>query len=123
MVSMVRNGSQTKASLGKLVAKTFVEPPRHSPSFDSVIHLDGDSFNNHPSNLMWRPFWFANTYKRQFRVLWADTPPVRDFDSDFEYANAWDVVVHNGLLMRDVLVHTHDQTPVFPTSQRFEWIA
>lgn len=122
MVGMLRNGRQTKASLGRLVAKAFVEVPRYRPPFDSVIHLDGDNLNNHPINLRWRPFWFANVHSRQFKTLWNDTPPLRDCNTGEQYTDAWDVVVRNGLLMRDVIICAFDQTPVFPTFQRFEWI-
>lgn len=122
MVGMIRNGKQAKASLGRLVAKVFVRPPQYQTEFDTVIHLDGDSMNNCSSNLMWRPFWFANIYKRQFKVDWDDTPPLRDRNTGEEYADVWDAVVRNGLLYRDVVSCTHHQLPVFPTSQRFEWV-
>lgn len=122
MVSMVRNGSQTKKSLGKLVAEAFVEVPRYRIPFDTVIHLDGDNMNNHPSNLMWRPHWFAGIHGRQFKIDWEPTLPIRDCETREEYADMWDVVIRNGLLCREVMRCTFDQTPVFPTFQRFEWV-
>lgn len=115
------NGRQIKLSLGKLVAKTFIEVPRHNQKFDAVIHLDGDNLNNHPSNLAWRPFWFANVYSRQFKTVWDDTRPVRDCNTGERYSDAWEVVIRNGLLMRDVIMSAHDQMPIFPTFQVFEW--
>lgn len=125
MVGLVRNGSQTKKSLGKLIAEAFVEVPRYRPPFDTVIHLDGDGMNNLPRNLMWRPKWFAESYSRQFKTYLRhdrQMPSVRDCETQEVYDDIWDVIVRNGLLYRDVIFSTHDQTPVFPTFQRFEWV-
>lgn len=121
-VGMLRNGVQVKVGVARLVARTFIEVPRHRVPFDAVIHLDGNNMNNHPMNLLWRPFWFANVHGRQFKTSWDDTPPVRDCSTYEQYENAWEVVLRNGLLMRDVLLHAFDQVPVFPTFQRFEWL-
>lgn len=122
MVSLVRNGSQTKMGLGKLIARTFIEVPRYPIPFDAVIHLDGDNMHNHVNNLLWRPRWFAGVYGRQFKVYQDSTPPLRDYETREEYENIWEVIVRNGLLYRDVMVHAFDLRPIFPTFQRFEWL-
>lgn len=124
MVGMYRpDGVQIKKSLGKLVATAFVEVPRYRIPFDTVVHLDNDKMNNHPSNLIWRPQWFAWLYHRQFAKYSRDESiAVRDCGTGEEYDNIWEVIVRNGLLYRDIVVSVYDRTPVFPTFQRFEWV-
>lgn len=123
MVSVKRNGMKTKVALGKLVARAFIEVPQYRIPFDTVVHLDGDKMNNHPSNLIWRPFWFATVYSRQFKTYRGSSLPLRDCETGEIYKDIWDVVVSNGVLYRDVMVHAFDQDPVFPTHQRFEWVS
>jgi hypothetical protein len=122
MVSVTRDGKKTKVALGRLVAKAFVEVPIYRIPFDTVIHLDGNNMNNHPSNLRWRPFWFAKVYCRQFKIYSGSSLPIRDCNTGEIYGGVWEVVTRNGVLYRDVITHAYDHEPVFPTFQRFEWI-
>lgn len=124
MVGLIRSdGVQIKKSVGKLVATAFVEVPRYRIPFDTVVHLDNDKMNNHPRNLIWRPQWFAWLYHRQFAKYPRNaSPAIRDCETREEYDDIWEVIVRNGLLYRDIVVCVHDQTPVFPTFQRFEWV-
>lgn len=49
-VGLSMDGKVRRYLVHRLVAQTYIENPKNLPV---VHHKDGDSFNNHPSNLEW----------------------------------------------------------------------
>lgn len=122
-VGLVRGGMQFKRSVALLVARAFLDPP-HPDTFDTPIHLDGDKFNNHIDNLMWRPRWFAIRYQRQFsskRDIAIDRP-IREVHTKQRFKNSWEAATMFGLLDREILSSIVNRTYVWPTYQQFRVI-
>lgn len=121
-VSMNKNRIQHKRSLTLLVAEAFV-PLHPLESFDTPINLDGDRRNNHASNLMWRPRWFATEYFKQFlNPVPHLRQPLEDVRTGDIYKDSWEVATTWGLLDRDVYIRTLGRTYVWPTYQTFHII-
>lgn len=119
-VGLVRAGDQYKRSVAVLVAQAFLSSPGH-PAFDTPIHLDGDRLNNHVSNLMWRPRWFAVKYHQQFSNRERGFPvPVVEVNSGERFRNSWEAALKYGLIDREIAVATLNHTYVWPTYQIFE---
>lgn len=118
-VGLTRDRVQYKRSVSLLVSEAFL-PVHPLDSFDTPINLDGDRRNNHASNLMWRPRWFATEYFKQF---FNPTPhltrPIEDQRTGEVYKDSWDASVTWGLLDRDVYIRTLNRTYVWPTYQTF----
>lgn len=121
-VGLMYDGMQYKRGVALLVARAFLEPPALS-TFDTPINLDGDRRNNHVSNLMWRPRWFAIKYHRQFynNVLGFDEP-IMDVESGERFHNSLEAATKYGLLDREILTATLNRTYVWPTYQRFRLV-
>lgn len=119
-VGLMRNGKQYHRSVPLLVAKEFVDQP--SGPFDTPINLDGDRFNNHVDNLMWRPRWFAVKYNRQFREPYENSinAPIEDIESGEISENSLECAKQYGLLEREVVLAILNNTYVWPTYQRFQ---
>lgn len=124
-VGLRRGQTQFNRSIAPLVAEAFL-PPSPFPSFDTPINLDGDRTNNHISNLMWRPRWFAMKYHHQFsRYREVKPTPVKDMSSGEEFNDIWEVVVKYGLLFMDIYymvsnIHwLHSSEVAWPTGQQF----
>ena len=119
-VGLMLDKEQKQRSVAKLVASTFI--PRPFGPMDTPINLDGDRFNNHVNNLVWRPRWYAVHYNRQFRHPYAHpiTGPIRDVETGDLYENSWAAAVHNGLLERDIVESILNRTYTALTFQRFE---
>lgn len=121
IVGLMKNAIQSKRSLAVLVATAFVPRPSESRDvFDTPINLDGDRFNNHYSNLVWRPLWFARKYGKQFD----DTNPafrfpVEDVENGEVYINSRHASVVNGVLDKEVYLSMINNTYVWPTGQVF----
>lgn len=118
-VGLVRDGKQFKRSVALLVAKAFLPTPTLE-AFNTPIHLDGDRFNTHAENLMWRPRWFAVKYHAQFRDNYmAFSGPIVEIHSREKFPNSRAAVITYGLLERDIYMATLNRTYVFPTYQEF----
>jgi len=115
---------QQKRGVALLVAKAFLEKPQHlHESFDTPINLDGDRFNNHVNNLMWRPRWFAVKYHQQFENnLRGFTIPVEEVSTGEKFTNSWEAALRYGLLDREIFMAAINNTVVWPTYQRFRAI-
>lgn len=118
-VQLIRDRQQFRRSVSLLVAEHFV-PPR-MPHFDTPINIDGDRFNNHWQNLDWRPRWFAGQYHSQFRK-----PPPYGFrarvfcvQDQLQFEDAFQAAAHYGVLVKEIVLSTHTQQPVFPSWQVF----
>ncbi len=123
-VGMFADGKQFKRSVTPLVAKAFLGDPINE-NFDTPIHLDGDKRNNNADNLMWRPYWFAIKYMRQFEP---DAPkgylvPIVDVDSGRKFPNAMAAATTYGLLVEEITYAIVNNEWCFPTYQYFrEWV-
>jgi hypothetical protein len=121
-VGLVRDGMQYKRGVALLVARAFLDPPT-PPTFDTPINLDGDRCNNHVSNLMWRPRWFAVKYHKQFHnEKRGFDQPIRDIHTGIVYRTSWDAAITHGLIDREILVATMNRTYVWPTYQEFRLV-
>lgn len=119
MVGLMRNRVQCKKSLALLVARAFLEPYKN-PVFDTPINLDGDRGNNHYSNLMWRPLWFARKYARQFLVAHAYYDgPIEDVKTNVRYKDSFSASVEHGILEHEVVLSMMNHVPTWPTGQVF----
>lgn len=120
-VGMAHKLRQCQRSLALLVANAFIPRPPKKP-FDTPITLDGNRTNCAVTNLMWRPYWFARMYHRQFRYPF-DMPieaPIRDLEGDEVFPDSLEVAKRYGLLERDVVLSILNKTYAWPTYQLFE---
>lgn len=118
-VGLMQQGVQRKKSVSVLVAETFLLTAR-SMHFDTPINLDGDRTNNHVTNLLWRPLWFARDYHRQFKIgPQGFARPVMNFDTGEVFETTWDAAVLKGLLERELVISILNRTYVFPLYQTF----
>lgn len=118
-VGLMREGRQYHRSVPLLVAKAFI-PPVSGP-FDTPINLDGNRLNNHVSNLVWRPRWFAVKYNQQFRYPY-DNPilsPIMDIKTGEVSENSFECSKKYGLLEKDLILSILNRTFVWPTYQEF----
>lgn len=121
-VGLMRDGVQYKRGVALLVAKAFLPPPMPS-SFDTPIHLDGDRFNNHAENLMWRPRWFAILYHKQFHNdKRGFRESIIEINTKERFSNSWEAAIKYGLLDREIMIATLNRTYVWPTYQEFRLI-
>lgn len=120
-VGLMRDGLQFHRSVPLLVAQAFLK--RSFSAFDTPINLDGDRYNNHISNLMWRPRWFAIEYNRQFKKAFygAIELPIADkkYPGDI-FPNSFVCATTLGLLEKDLVLSILNRTYVWPTYQEFE---
>lgn len=121
LVGLMKDNRQYKRGVAHLVADAFLDPPALE-AFDTVINLDGDRSNNHVENLMWRPRWFAIRYHQQFKskLPMAFSQRVQEIQTGLVFKNSWEAATIFGLLDREILVATMNNTYVWPTYQRFK---
>lgn len=118
MVGLMSGSVQRKRSLPLLVAGAFLPRPRDG--FDTPINLDGDRNNNHYTNLMWRPLWFARKYHEQFNDRHATFPsPIEDVETGERYMNSMHASVVNGVLDIEIYMSMINNVYVWPTGQIF----
>jgi len=112
--------TQVTRSLSKLVCETFIPP---NEGWDTSIHLDGNLWNCKVENLDWRPRWFAIKHAQQFRRRLPEyKKAVRELDSGWIYENVWEPVLLFGLLYMGLIISIHNETRVFPSMQKYEWV-
>jgi hypothetical protein len=118
-VGLMHEGEQRHRSVPLLVAKAFI--PQPSGPFDTPINLDGDRFNNHISNLAWRPRWFAVRYNQQFRYPYENPidSPIVDLKTGEISQNSMEAAKRYGLLEKDLVLSILNRTYVWPTYQEF----
>ncbi|MET0786561.1 MAG: NUMOD4 domain-containing protein [Paenisporosarcina sp.] len=119
-VGMMRDGEQWHRSVPLLVAKAFLPPPPEP--FDTPINLDGNRFNNHVDNLVWRPRWFAIRYNQQFKPPhdgYSIEEPIVDLKTGVVSENSFECAKQYGLLERDLVLSILNRTYVVPTYQEF----
>lgn len=117
-VGLMLNAVQHKRGVALMVANAFLKPSLEA--FNTPINLDGDRFNNHVDNLMWRPRWFAITYHRQFHNdLRGFTEPIIEIKTKEVFPTSWEAAIKYGLIDREIFVATSNRTYVWPTYQEF----
>lgn len=118
-VGMVKDGVQHHRSVPLLVAKAFIR--RDYPAFDTPINLDGDRWNNHVENLLWRPRWFAVKYNWQFTRPSGHRihRPLKDMKTGEITNNSFDCAITYGLLEDELVDAIIRRTYVWPTYQQF----
>jgi hypothetical protein len=121
-VGLFRQGEQFKRSVPKLVATAFI--PNSFEAYDTPINVDGNRWNNHVNNLLWRPRWFAVKYNRQFRM---DTGfhipfPIEDIKTGEVTANSLECARMYALLEKDIYLSIYHRTYTWPTHQQFRII-
>ena len=117
-ITLVYNHRPYTRSPAVLVAKAFVMPERED--FDTVIHLNNDRLDCRAENLRWRPRWFAIAFHKQFNreSIHLDHVPVMDVnDKRYHYACPKDAVMALGILYKDIVLSTTNETYTFPTMQ------
>lgn len=112
-------GGQVTMTVARLVAHAFLpHPPNHR--FNTPINVDGDRRNNHATNLMWRPRWFAVKYHQQFfKAPEGYKVPIEEIHTGEAFNTSWDAAVKYGLLDKEIALATMNRTFVFPTGQAF----
>jgi hypothetical protein len=118
-VGMMKDGEQKHRSVPLLVAKAFVKG--RSDIFDTPINLDGNRWNNHYTNLVWRPRWFAIKYNRQFREPYVHPIllPLQDVKTGEITVTSFKTAKRYGLLESDVVLSIANRTVCWPTYQEF----
>lgn len=118
-VGLMQNGKQYHRSVPLLVAKAFI--PQPSGPFDTPVNLDGDRYNNHVDNLMWRPRWFAVKFNQQFREPYENSieVPIQDLKTNEITENSLECAKRYGLLEKEIVLAILNNTYVWPTYQRF----
>jgi NUMOD4 motif len=118
-VLFTKGGQQFRRALPLLVANYFV--PRRASHFDTPINIDGDRNNNHWENLDWRPRWFAHNYHAQFHkpAPYGFKAPVYCVETGDNFADVFHAARAYGVLVKEIIISTHTQSPVFPTWQTF----
>ena len=121
-VGMMRDGEQRHRSVPLLVAKEFIPQPHGA--FDTPINLDGDRYNNHVDNLVWRPRWFAIKYNQQFRWPYENPilTPIIDLKTGVVTENSLSAAKQYGLLEQDLVLSIINRTYVWPTYQEFGFL-
>lgn len=118
-VGLVRDGLQHKRSVAVLVARAFLGDPE-PPVFNTPIHLDGDTANNHVDNLMWRPRWFAMKYRRQVqRRRPSVDKQIQELSTGHRFNSSLHAAMTFGLLDDEIRSAMVNRTYVWPTYQRF----
>jgi len=121
-VGLMKNGKQYHRSVPLIVAKAFIKQP--SGPFDTPINLDGDRYNNHVNNLIWRPRWFAVKFNQQFREPYENRieAPIEDLKSGEITENSLECAKRYGLLEQEIVLAILNNTYVWPTYQRFRFV-
>jgi len=121
-VGLTKNRTLYKRSLPLLVANAFIPKPdsERFTAFDTPINLDGNRFNNHVHNLMWRPRWFAVKYFLQFQQDSPSIPrPVEIIENGIVFRSSWEAATTLGVFDREIAISVMTQNYVWPLLQRF----
>lgn len=120
------SGSRKTVLVKQLVAEAFVEG--QTELFNTVINLDGDQNNNHFSNLVWRPRWFALQWARQNTRISEGKKPqyfvgeVLDLDTREVYDHTVDASKHTGSAPSEIFSSCMMQNTTWPDIKRYRWV-
>lgn len=123
-VGLTRDRVQYKRSLVVLVAEHFIDKPRDNDgnilkAFDTPINLDGDRYNNHAWNILWRPRWFATQYNKQFRARPCFSRPVEVIETGEIFETSIAAAKALGVLDREIAISVMTKNYVWPINQHF----
>jgi hypothetical protein len=124
-ITLVADGTRRRytRAVSVMVAEAFLEVP-HVLS-DQLVVLDGDFTHLTPSNLAWRPTWFAWKYTRQLKERQPrhyENLPVLNLVTGAEYESIMQAGITEGLLFDDIWKSTYTAEPVYPNGSIFEII-
>jgi hypothetical protein len=100
-----------RRAIAPLVARTFL-PEHEERHYNTPINLDGNRFNNHVRNLMWRPLWFARLYHAQFKEPWCRDGPIKIVETGEYFDYTSEMLIKYGLLERNILQAARSGEPV-----------
>jgi hypothetical protein len=119
-VGLMKDGIQYRRSVKVLVARAFV--PGETELFNTPMLLDGDKENLIAENIVWRPRWFSWTYARQFiepYPEWYHNGPIMNVRTEMRYHTIFSAAMIHGSLCEDIYQSLENDTPVFPTGERY----
>lgn len=129
-INIIVDGRHLSRSVKELVAEAFLDPPEELYIDESgnlvhthpvPINIDGNKYNNHVSNLAWRPRWFAWKYAHQFNV---EPPqdyylPLINMTTGERFINTMEAGLAEGLLWEYVIASASSGRPVYPSGSVF----
>lgn len=116
---LYKEGRQHQRTVSRLVIEAFMEQP-NLEAFNTPINLDGDRRNNHICNLTLRPLWFARKYFQQFEAPPRGfSRPIEEVETKEYFKTSWEAATKYGLLDREIMLATLNNTCVWPTFQTF----
>lgn len=120
-VGLVLGGKQYTRSVKVIVANAFV--PGRTERFNTPMQLDGNQYNVHAGNIVWRPRWFTWKYQRQFERVgeWVNRGPIIDASTGKIYVDIYDVAITNGFLFVDIERSLDYNEEVYPGGYQFNW--
>lgn len=124
-ITLFRDGKPYTRSLALIVARAWVWNNHDPEIFDTPIHLDNDSQNNHADNLAWRPRWFAVRYQQQYWNLEFRNSKTEIVDVKTEeiWPSIMSVCQAYGLLFSDVFQSCTKGDKVFPSWKTFRFVS
>lgn len=130
-VTLSTDGERETRSVRVLVAEAFVPKPAihhaDNPSSypDTVIVLDNKKSNLDPTNLAWRPAWFAQKYARQFQPAYPQeyyTRRIYNAQTKAIYDSILEAGIREGLLFADVLKSASTGLPIYPYGHTYSFV-
>lgn len=123
-VGLMKGKKQQNLSLARLVAEAFVSRPAQDreQKFNNPIHLNGHKDDNQAHNLMWRPYWFAREFQKQFRKGPTVAHPILEIKTQERYSCPLIAAMAFGLLEKEIISSALNRTFVWPTFQEFRFI-
>ena len=126
-VGLNDGGSTYPKLVSRLVLSTFQPEPFNPWIFDTPIHHDYNTRNNHVNNLSWRPRWFALKYRKQGanldnpNVVWRTFQPLRARGLVEVFPTSKEAAVVFGVLEMDITARAGTGEGVFPDGIIFDF--
>jgi hypothetical protein len=116
------SGSRYVRQVNKIVATTFLEPPRSG--HDAVWHIDGDLQNCHADNLKWDMRARVLEWNEMNRVGQPRlrTPPVMHAATGKVFANAYEAGLHFSELETSIVKHIESYPEQYQDRARYRYV-